>query len=118
MESVSKKAVIYTRVATVLQGSKTNTLEIQKNQCKSFAAIKGITVMNSFSDIASGNESANGFEALLQYVSKQEIDYLIVYSKDRICRAPFIYKQIEKQLKRYKVEILPVILLEEVEAIN
>ena len=120
MESKVKKAVIYTRVATKLQTQDTNVLEIQEKQCESFARLRGFVVMSSFSDkgVSNANGDASGFEKLLDYVSKEDIDYVLVYTKDRICRAPLVYKEIEKQLRVYGVEILPIVDLEIVDTLK
>lgn len=112
MGSVEKKAVLYTRVASQAQKDISKAIQIQKQQCESLALEEGINITESFSDIGINNEKgyAINFRKLLTYISKEEVDYLLVYSKDRISRSPSIYKEIEKKLNAFGIEILPVVV--------
>lgn len=112
MGSVEKKAILYTRVASQEQKDVGKAIQIQKQQCESLALLKGINIADSFSDIGINNEKGytTNFQKLLNYITKEKVDYLLVYSKDRISRSPSIYKEIEKQLETFGVEIMPVVV--------
>lgn len=104
------KAVGYVRVSTEEQ-TEGYGLDIQKKAIKEYAKKNKIEV-EIFED--AGISGANGFDkraglkALFEFVSHNDIDYVIVHKYDRLSRDLFLQLFIEKELKKLNVKIISI----------
>jgi len=105
------KAVGYVRVSTEEQ-TEGYGLEIQKKAIKDYAKKNKLELIEIFED--AGISGANGFDkraglkALFDFVSHNDIDYVIVHKYDRLSRDLFLQLFIEKELKKLNVKIISI----------
>ncbi len=85
---MNKSTVIYTRVSTGGQVLNGVSLENQVERCKNYASIHQFTNVIVLSDegISGKNSNRPGFQKLLDMISKNEIENVIVYSLSRFAR--------------------------------
>jgi len=84
-----KRAVLYTRVATIAQDNRTSSLLTQQKQLKAFCKSKGIEIVKCYDEHYSGaNFNRPAFQAFLEYAEKEHenIEYLLFVSWDRFSR--------------------------------
>lgn len=109
-QSTTKKCVVYCRVSTKKQAD-TGNLQRQIDRVVDYAKKEGYQVEKTYSEIASGiNENRRELIKMLDYLKKQEVEYLIVEYKDRLARFGFNY--IQKMCEAVNVKI---IVLEDVQ---
>ena len=95
------KAVIYARVSS---SDNKHSLNGQIERCSLYASAKGLTVIDTKEEIASGlNENRRKLWSLL---NRDDYDYLIVEHKDRLTRYGFSY--IEAFCAQKNIEILVI----------
>ena len=95
------KAVIYARVSS---SDNKNSLNGQIERCSLYASVKGLTLIDTKEEIASGlNENRRKLWSLL---NRDDYDYLIVEHKDRLTRYGFSY--IEAFCAQKNIEILVI----------
>jgi site-specific DNA recombinase len=109
--SITKNAVIYTRVSRKLQVENTS-LESQKKYCLEFAKKNSYNVIAHFGGTfeSAKSDERKEFNKMLNYVkkSKAKISSIIVYSIDRFSRSGANAIYISKQLKETGVSIIAV----------
>jgi putative resolvase len=97
----TKKVVIYTRVSTSKQKE---YLQNQIELCKKYAVSKGYSIGQIITDIASSfNFKRKELNKLLDLVIANEVDTVIIYSKDRLSR--IAYELFETIFNKYGVKI-------------
>jgi len=99
-----KKAVIYGRVSTSKQAENGN-LERQLTRLREYANKEGHKVEKEFNEIASGiNENRTELNKMLEFIKKDNVQYIIIEYKDRLAR--FGYSYLEKYVNDKNVEIV------------
>lgn len=95
------KAVIYARVSS---SDNKKSLKEQIERCSMYASAKGLTVIDTKEEIASGlNENRRKLWSLL---NRNDYDYLIVEHKDQLTRYGFSY--IEALCAKNNIDILVI----------
>lgn len=106
----SNRCVIYSRVSTKKQADAGN-LSRQLERLELYAKENNYEVLKVYSEVASGiNENRRELYRMIDFLRKNDIDYLIIEYKDRLAR--FGYKYIEKICEILDVEIK---IVEEIE---
>jgi|3_EtaG_2_1085321.scaffolds.fasta_scaffold04666_9 DNA invertase Pin-like site-specific DNA recombinase len=78
-----------------------NSIAIQRGVCEDFAARNDYTIVNEFSDYASGADNEReGFNAALAYAVENDCK-IIAYKVDRISRNLSVFSKIENILNRF-----------------
>jgi len=99
-----KKVVVYGRVSTSKQADNGN-LERQLTRLREYANKKGYEIEEEFSEIDSGiNEDRVKLNKMLEFIKKNEIQYIIIEYKDRL--AHFGYNYLEKYVNDKNTEIV------------
>lgn len=90
--------ICYVRESTKMQQ---NSLIDQESKIKSFCLAKGIEIDRIYSEYGSGlNYKRLNFQNILKHILNDEIENLIIYYKDRLCRFGFeIIEYFAKELK-------------------
>lgn len=102
-----KPAIAYLRVST--QGQKDEkTIEMQRDQLKSFAEAKGFKIVREFVDEAVSGavdiEQRDGLFALLNFLSESTIKDVLIYDQSRIARDIYIALRAEKMAEKYEAK--------------
>ncbi|MFT2010830.1 recombinase family protein [Pontibacter sp. 13R65] len=107
-----KRAVIYTRVSTKEQAETNQSLETQLERCSIYAERHSYDVVASFGGTyeSAKTDERKEFNKMLDFVkmSKQRIDYIIVYSHDRFSRSGSNAIYIADQLSQLGISIVAV----------
>ena len=100
---IKRKVVTYARVSLNKQK---NDLETQKKRITDWAISNGYCVDKELSDIKSGMcfNGRKGFEKLVDMVSKDEVDIVIVENRDRLSR--FGFELIEQLFGKHGTKIV------------
>ena len=99
-----EKVVIYGRVSTSKQAENGN-LERQLTRLRKYANKEGYKVEKEFSEIASGiNENRSELNKMLEFIKKDDIQYIVIEYKDRLAR--FGYSYLEKYINDNGAEIV------------
>lgn len=112
-QEVRKMAVGYARVSTKEQGARGASLEAQRDAIDRFADFSGYTVLDHFSDVASGAgedsfHQRSGLQDALRLAASEGAD-VIVWSWDRLSR----YADIENQIRTILPAACEVICVED-----
>ena len=98
----SKINVIYCRESTKMQKE---SLKLQEEKIKEFCISNGIKVDKVISEFGSAlNYKRQGLLELLDLITKNKVENLIIYYKDRLVR--FGYELFEELSKKYNFKIL------------
>ena len=82
------RAVIYSRVSTLMQARQGYSLDAQDTDCDRLADELGASVLARFTDNDSGAEwDLPGLNAVLDMARRREFDMLIVNDPDRLARS-------------------------------
>ena len=93
-------AITYYRASTDAI-KQANSIAIQRGVCEDFAARNDYTIVNEFSDYASGADNEReGFNAALAYAVENDCK-IIAYKVDRISRNLSVFSKIENILDRF-----------------
>ncbi len=105
-----KKAVIYTRVSTEEQAKHDLSLPFQKEKCTEYAEKEGYVVIKEFEDAGESARTADrpALLEMLSYISKRQIDAVIVHKSDRLSRDMADFWTMRKLFKDKKVRLLSV----------
>lgn len=105
-DSSSNKCVLYCRVSTKKQ-AETGNLERQKERLYKYASENGYEVCKVFSEVTSGvNENRREFHKMIDYLRKNEIDYLVIEYKDRLARMGYRYIEKTCEILKTKIDIV------------
>ena len=85
---MSNRCVIYTRIST---SNKDQTTENQLRELKKIAELKGLTIVDTFTDEgisgSKGREIRTGFDNLIKGAIRKDFDMILVWSVDRLGRS-------------------------------
>lgn len=101
---MSKKAMIYCRVASVDQISSTS-LETQRLECMKFARRNGYEVIGVVQEQGSGLRTSNQLQKILDGIKIGEINTLIASRIDRLGRNLLIIKKTIDEVEMNKGEV-------------
>jgi len=106
---INNNAVIYTRVSDIKQSDNTS-LESQKKYCTEYAIRKELTVLNYFGGTyeSAKTDDRKEFKKMLDFVKKNKITYIVVYSIDRFSRAGASAISIVETLRKKSIKVLAV----------
>lgn len=102
---MAKKAIIYCRVATACQLSKSKSLDYQSDLCKRYALRKGYLVVNIIKERGSGIKINTGLLSAINKIKNGEANVLIATEPSRLVRAISLFSYIKSELDQ-KVELL------------
>ena len=112
VRSLTKNAVIYTRVSTKEQAETNLSLETQKKYCEQFALKSNLGIVAYFGGTyeSAQTDERKEFQRMLDFVKKQKekISYIIVFSIDRFSRSGTNAMYISDQLNKQGIHILSV----------
>ena len=102
IKEISKINVIYCRESTKIQKE---SLKLQEEKIKEFCISKGIKIDKVISEFGSAlNYKRQGLLELIDLITKNKVENLIIYYKDRLVR--FGYELFEELSKKYNFKIL------------
>ena len=106
----SKTAVAYTRVSTKEQADNNQSLTTQANQILMYAQKTGIEIVKSFGGTyeSAKTDERIEFKEMMDYVKKNKIGLILVYSFDRFSRSGANAVYITDQLKSNNVQVVSV----------
>ncbi len=106
----SKIAVAYTRVSTKEQADNNQSLNTQANQILIYAKKTGIEIVKSFGGTyeSAKTDERIEFKEMMDYVKKNKIGLILVYSFDRFSRSGANAVYITDQLKSNNVQVVSV----------
>lgn len=103
------KAIGYCRVSTDEPSSNGYSPEFQERDIRRYAQPHDLELVQVFQDTASGaDQTRPGFLEMLQAVRDNAFEVLLVWRTDRLARDNFMSWWIEKELKKYSVELVSV----------
>ncbi len=107
---MTEKVAIYTRVSTTEQAKDGFGLDVQSDQCKAMAFVKGWDVVKVFRDEGvSGVKDETGrpgLASLIQAIEDDEIDAVIVSALDRIGRSTRLVLRFVDAFSSKRVELV------------
>ena len=105
-------AIIYCRVSTKEQSEHGHSLRAQEKECRAFAAVMGLTLLETFIEEGESAKtiSRTQLSLMLKYIrqNKERINALIVWDIDRLSRNPRDYYELEGEFRNYGIDILTV----------
>ena len=106
-----RKAVIYARFSSDKQDEA--SIDAQVRACREYAAGKGLTVIDTYSDEAvsgkgSKTASRKAYQRMLRDVDKGLFEVILIHKYDRVARNLGEHVSLEKRLKDRKVELIAV----------
>ena len=100
------RCVVYARVSSQKQAKEGN-LERQKDRLVKAAQAKGYQLVSVIAEQASGlNENRRGLRNLFRLVSRDQVDVVMVESKDRLARFGYAYIQEALRFRGVEIELL------------
>lgn len=103
LEEEPEGVAIYARVSTRKQKN-SGSLDRQKSRLLDYCESKGLRVVHTVTDVASGiNENRNGLSKLINFSEKGKINQIVVEYKDRLAR--FGYDYLQRLFSAYGVDI-------------
>lgn len=109
MNTINRRAVIYTRVSSREQVDEGNSLTTQERLCRDYASKNGFTVVELFEEQGESAKTAlrSELQRMLDFCTKKKngISTVLTYRLDRVARNTDDYSYIRLLLKRYGVEI-------------
>lgn len=103
---MTKNTIIYKRVSTDEQAEKGYSLPHQSNECRRYASLNDLTVIQEFSDDYSGATLERpGFSQLRAYISQYKVDAIIVYTADRLSRNIIDFLVLRDQWEKAGIEL-------------
>lgn len=102
-------AIIYTRVSTKEQ-TENNSLELQLRECIGLATKRGLSVAEQFGGTfeSAQTDERKEFQRMINYVKRNKVSYIIVYSLDRFSRSGDNAIWLNRQLKDLGISIVSV----------
>jgi DNA invertase Pin-like site-specific DNA recombinase len=103
-------AVGYVRVSTETQTKNGEGLNIQRQEIEKYCKDNKIKLVKMFSDeaVSGANENRAGIKDLLDYISENKIDKVVIHKLDRLSRDTMYGLYIRKELKKLDVELLSI----------
>ncbi len=114
---MSRRAVIYIRTSSEIQGEKSSPSE-QESDCQMLAKQKGFDVIHVYRDVEkyrvgnrlvepSGSRSDRpGLQSMLKDASRDKFDVILVWREDRLYRGIRAMLTVLETVQDYKIEIL------------
>lgn len=106
---MSKQAVTYVRVSSREQFDQGFSPEAQRVSLYDFARRNGFVIVKEFEDVETAKAAGRkSFQAMLEYVKKEGIKYILVEKTDRLHRNFQDYVLIEELTEKYDVTLFLV----------
>jgi site-specific DNA recombinase len=103
---MTRYAVIYTRVSTDEQAEKGYSLPHQLSECRRYSQNNGFIVAKEFMDDYSGGTlDRPGFFMLREYVSRNRVDAVVVFTADRLSRNVVDFLVLRDEWERAQIEL-------------
>jgi site-specific DNA recombinase len=103
---VTKTCIIYIRVSTDEQADKGYSLQHQADECRRYATHMGFSVIEEISDDYSGATLERpGFSYLREFIARNPVDAIIVYTADRLSRNIIDFLVLRDQWEKAGIEL-------------
>jgi site-specific DNA recombinase len=103
---MTKRSVIYTRVSTDEQAEKGYSLTHQSNECRRYAGINGFSVLEEFcDDYSAATLERPAFINLKEFIDRNKVDAVIVYTADRLSRNIVDFLVLRDQWEKAGIEL-------------
>ncbi|MBC8489593.1 MAG: recombinase family protein [Bacteroidetes bacterium] len=102
-----KKGIIYARVSTLTQ-RENETIEMQVKKLKKYATDKNLKIVEIIKDDGISGAKEGRAINLIRFIENLERkpDFILIKSLDRLSRDTYLQLWIEKELKKYGVEMI------------
>lgn len=103
-----KKGIGYLRVSTIEQANDGISMEVQEDKIIKYCDLHDIQLVDMFKDAGLSGKDTNrpGFQAMMDYIEVNEVDYVVIYRISRFARNNRDLLNTVEEIKSHNTEIV------------